>query len=307
MKNYIKTSELSSEKLKRGENATFFLYPDIDENLQKKSEFSTYLDITAEVGVKTKTEQAQISCKGRWISVKCDCNNGQPRPLQIGGCMNENCIDCSEAIKLRRRRKVLRKLNAKRYTSPVMYTVFTVPLDVRKRALSSKTWSYWRECIVEVLKRDYGLRYGVESSHPIGDDENIFHPHMNFLWIQKAEFMHKLNLRKLQASWKKIIKTEKEVEKIDIYNHWYKNRYKIIHLVGYVVRAFPGWKFWRGQATRWYGEFPREKDIDYESYDPDDWICPDCGKKIEFIELIHDYVRGNNRFYWNKIKIRGFT
>ena len=290
MKNNTQILQKSSEKLDRrekNEKSTVFSCDNTDKSLHVIKESDTYLDLTAKLVVKPK----RISCGGRWITIKCGCDNGKIRPLKIGGCMNEDCIDCRESIKLRRTKKALPRLNAKRYSSPVMYTVFTVPYDVRKRAESTETWSYWRKCIVEVLKRDYGLRYALGSSHPTGEDENIFHPHLNFLWIQKTGCKHKIDLTKMRSTWSKIIKAKGAV---DIYHQWYKKEYKIRHLVSYVLRTFPGWKFWRGQAVRWYGEYPRN--IDNEIYEDTDWICPDCGEEITIMELIKDYARGNKRF-----------
>ncbi|GAH57571.1 unnamed protein product, partial [marine sediment metagenome] len=57
--NKLNNSTLSSKKLIRRKgfrDAAVFLYSDFDENLQKKSEFSTYLDLTAKLEKIVKNE-----------------------------------------------------------------------------------------------------------------------------------------------------------------------------------------------------------------------------------------------------------
>ena len=238
----------------------------------------TYLDLTANLIVKKE-------CGGRWISIKCLCDNGKTRPQKIGGCMAEDCISCSSAINYRRFTRSLKRFKAKGYDRPLMYTVFTVPPGkLREKALNLATWKYWVKSIMDIMKENYGLEYALVSYHPAGKNEEIFHPHLNIVWIQKRGLLHKLDLESLRYFWAKIIKAKDGI--VVIYHEWAKHELQKIHIINYVVRPFPGWKWWRGPSIRWYGKYPRGVDCD-----PGEWICPVCGEPIEIVGLIEDYDR----------------
>lgn len=242
----------------------------------------SYLDLTANLVVKK-------DCGGRWVSVKCLCDNGKHRRLMIGGCMDENCISCGPSINYRRFTRAIKRFKAKDYDQPLMYTIFTVPPGgLREKALNIGTWQYWTKCIIDEMKKGYGLEYALVSYHPTGKNEEKFHPHLNVVWIQKRGLKHKLDLGSLRYLWAKIIKAKDGV--VVIYHEWAKQDFQKYHIINYVVRPFPGWKFWRGKAVRWYGKYPKGVDCD-----PGDWICPVCGEKIEVVGVIADYDRNSGR------------
>ncbi len=252
----------------------------------------TYLELTANLVVKSE-------CGGRWISVKCSCDNGKHRRLKMGGCMRENCVSCSESVNYRRFSKAFKRFKAKDYEQPIMCTNFTIPVELRTKALNIATWRYWVKCIIGKLKENYGFSWGLVSSHPTGKNKEIFHPHINVLWIQKRGFRHKLDLIILRADWGNIIKIKKEVV---IYHRWVKKEGEKIHRINYVVRPFPGWKWWRGTSVRWYGEYPRGINID-----PHDWICPDCGEKIEIKGVLIEYDKNAGRPVYKNSEIRWWS
>ena len=247
----------------------------------------SYLDLTANLVVKK-------DCGGRWVSVKCLCDNGKHRRLMIGGCMDENCISCGPSINYRRFTRSLKRFKAKNYDRPLMYTVFTVPMDLRGKALNIGTWQYWSKSIIAVMKKEYGLEYALVSYHPTGKNEKIFHPHLNIVWIQKKGLLHKLDLESLRYFWAKIIKAKDRV--VVIYHEWAEQIFRKMHIINYVVRPFTGWKWWRGKAVRWYGSYPRGIE-----YDTDGWICPVCGEPIEIVGVIVDYDKNAGQpVYVNK-------
>ncbi|GAI04751.1 unnamed protein product, partial [marine sediment metagenome] len=140
-----------------------------------------------------------------------------------------------------------------------------------------------------------GLYYGLGSSHPISEkNPNIFHPHHNFVWIQKLGFKPFLDVDELRKDWASVIHANCEV---DVWHAYGNDESVIFKWVSYIVRPFPGWRFWRGKAVRWYGkDYPKEgKDYEPEKCDMKDEICEECGEKIEYW-LIRDYLHGEKRY-----------
>ena len=249
------------------------------ESPEKIDSSKTYLELTAKIVVKRE-------CGGQWISVKCSCDNGKHRKLKVGGCMSEDCVSCTESVNYRRFSRAFLRFKAKDYDKPIMCTNFTIPEELRKKALNIATWRYWVKCLIKKMKENYGFSWGLVSSHPTGENKDVFHPHINILWIQKKGFRHKLDLDRLRVEWKHIIRAKNQVV---IYHEWVKKEGEKIHKINYVVRPFPGWKWWRGTSVRWYGVYPRG--IDYKK----DWVCPECGEKIEIIDVLIHYDRNSGR------------
>lgn len=276
-------------------------------NLYENEVSKDYLDIRANLNycieniscltLSAMAEILQINCGGSYFVRECGCKEDNPRIEKMHGCMNENCISCADDVKFRRTKRCIERLNAKRYTSPVLYTNFTVPPELRKKVYNRVVWDGWIKSMLGVLKEKYGLYYAFGSSHPISEkNPNIFHPHWNLIWIQKTgfnAFLDDQQLKELKEAWKNIIGAERVVDVFHIYN---RNESVIFKWVSYVVRPFPGWKFWRGKAVRWYGKYPREgKDYKTEKYDMQDEICEKCGQKIRRW-LIRDYLHGERRY-----------
>lgn len=301
---YPNGNPLSSEISAAHENPTFS--PEFQSKYLHESKGSEdYVHIRANLGVKSISELAivamaelcKINCGGSWYVRECGCPEDNPRIEKMHGCMSENCTSCADDVKFRRTKKCIERLNAKRYTSPVLYTVFTVPPELRKKAENRATWDYWIKCILRVLKDKYGLYYGFGSSHPISErNPNIFHPHWNLIWIQKtgfSAFLDDQQLKEMKEAWESIIGAERGV---DVHHEYSCFEAVIFKFVSYIVRPFPGWRFWRGKAVRWYGEYPIEgKDYEVEKYDMQDEICEKCGEKIRRW-LIRDYLHGEKRY-----------
>ena len=290
-------------------------------NLHENEVSKDYLDIRANLGVQHISEIAfvaiaeacKINCGGTWWARECGCKEDNPRIEKMHGCMNENCISCSDDINIRRTRKCVERINVLRGNSPVCYTVFTVPPELRIKFQDTVVWGRCVKRILGVLKKKYGLKYGLGSYHPIGDrNPNIFHPHLDLVWIQKIvffaffgegeqkekkelkPFLDDQQLKELKKAWKKIIGAEGVV---DVFHNYTENEGLIFKRVDYCIRPFPGWKFWRGKAVRWYGKYPREgKDYNAEKYEfPQDEICEICGQKIRRW-IIRDYLHGESLY-----------
>jgi hypothetical protein len=117
--------------------------------------------------------------------------------------------------------------------------------------------------------KSLGFDFGVEATHPISEDQpDLFHPHVNLLWIRKSGLSAHLSdteLKDLKAFWAQLIGVPYAVV-----NHRYKgfdHPKKIMHWSKYVARPFPGFSSWQG-PIRWYGKFPKMP--------PEVYVCPHC-------------------------------
>jgi len=208
--------------------------------------------------------------------------------------MSEDCQDCQEAVKHRRSKRAFARLQECRVQPGVqpeiLYTVCTVPPARRADALNptgipgprggrgKRAWDTWTAKLLAWLKAECGLRYALFSAHPAGDrNPAVFHPHLNFLWVQRKGFGRMLDLDKLREAWAKIIGYDGEVV---VHHQWAKTDAQIYHQVGYVLRSFPGWGWWRKKAVRWYGKQLPKVDVS------DVWVCPHCGEEIDILGVV---------------------
>jgi hypothetical protein len=132
-------------------------------------------------------------------------------------------------------------MERKRRGRAVIYTVFTVPPALRERAADPKVWKSWRKKIWKYLGAVHGAVYGYERTDPAGDSEpTLWHPHMNFLWVQRDGFRPFLDVDALRAEWARIIGAKTEV---DIWSQYAKDgdaEYRL-HLYSYMGRTWPDW------------------------------------------------------------------
>lgn len=166
----------------------------------------------------------------------------------------------------------------------VIYSVFTVPDSIRERYLDPKEWSKVRRKVWMVLKSKFGGSYGFEASHPIGENQSKFHPHLNFIWIQKNGYSPFIDVEMLRQEWSTILK----VDEADVYTQYTSSPARIMHWCKYVTRVFTGYSEWTGR-TRWYGSYPKSNQIEPS-------VCPDCKCRIKVIgridaDVVRDYYK----------------
>lgn len=217
-------------------------------------------------------------CTPKYIVLQCSCG----RRIVPSSCMSLDCENCSGAVGKRRADKVLRRLlgdiyyqRRKHWRKPVIYTIFTVPAHIRERFLDPKVWQKARKKAWQILKEKFGAAYGVEASHPSGDKKSfVFHPHLNFLWVQKPGFRSFINVDMLRQKWSEVLK----VDLSDVYSQYSSDVPLIAHWAKYVTRTFPGTHKW-SRSLRWYGDYPTLKK-------PEHCACAECGSHFQFIGYI---------------------
>lgn len=196
--------------------------------------------------------------------------------------MRSDCDTCAVQVGRRRARSIVDRFDAAPGPGGyVLETVLTVPPESRDRMADRKVWRKAVRKMWAVLHREFGGAYGVECTHPTGDEgvngETEFHPHANFLWIQRPGFRAVLDLEKLKARWRAILGCPRDPV---VYHRFTHKAGSIAHLARYVARAWPGWKHWLG-SVRWYGAYPRR-------VEKPEVRCLTCDQKLEFVRESDD-------------------
>lgn len=245
---------------------------------------SYYLDYTANLdlfdpdknhpGALILRKDALVACKPRFIVLQCACG----RSIVPSVCMSTKCPNCAPHIAKRRAMRAHERLV---YTIPkyynrkssraVIYTVLTIPEAVRLRFADPHVWQKLRGKIWKLLKSEFGGLYGVEASHPTGDEGLHFHPHLNFLWVQRRGYTPFIDVERLRLIWAEVL----SVKSADVHTQYAGNHAQVMHWCKYVLRTFPGLHWWTG-PIRWYGKYPRKKKIEKQ-------CCASCGQKYYII------------------------
>lgn len=219
---------------------------------------------------------APSKCNPKYIILQCGCG----RRIVPSTCMSLDCKNCAEFVRDRRRWRTLDRLMSyanhgkMRYVrQPVLYTVFTVPEEVRYKYANRESWAKLRRRAWKLLHKQFAAMFGVECTHPTGDRDPVhFHPHLNFLWKQKPGHRGFIDVQRLRALWAQIL----GVDNVDVHHEYSHKLGKISHWVRYVVRTFPGTHTWTG-PLRWFGRYPKGRGH------PHSCLCPDCGQQVKYI------------------------
>jgi len=233
-----------------------------------------------------------LSCTPRYAVLECGCG----RRVIPQSCHRLDCLTCARDIGLRRSNSIYERLLRNitpiqhRYRHrTIIYTVLTVPPEVRERFTEPRYWQRARKEIWRCLRKTFGAMFGVEVSHPIGDAvETKFHPHLNFLWVQRDGYRPFIDVFLLRQSWADIL----GVSVADAHSQYSDNPYVIRHWTNYVTRTFPGYSWWTGHI-RWYGHYPviRRREC----------LCPECGYAIRIIGYL--YAEDVQTYYEQGIKL----
>lgn len=248
-----------------------------------------YLDHTANLdSLRYLPFSDPTSCNPKYIVLQCSCN----RQIVLSSCMSLDCTTCRDYVIKRRSNSVFHRLirpipgqRLRLNRKTVVYTAFTVPLEVRERYLNRKAWSMLRRRVWRLLKDDFGGLYGMEASHPVGDEDvHLFHPHLNFLWTQRNGYRPFLDVELLRKKWATLL----GVDTVDVHTEYSDNVRKIKHWCNYVCRTFPGNHCWTG-PIRWYGKYPRNTE-------KIEVVCAECGCKFRRVgaiskALVDEYYR----------------
>lgn len=233
--------------------------------------------------------QSEKLCKVRYFKRYCLCAGVAGFPVIKSGCMNRECPECATQIGKRRAGRVRERFKEgfklKQAFRTVIYTVLTVPPSLRHRYVDKKVWRATIKKFWEYLQTHHGAWFGIECSHPHGENPRNFHPHANFLWIQYDGFKPFIPVEQLRAAWRRILDTEEEV---NLYTQYFEKKEVLAHRTRYITRTFPGCATWIG-SMRWYGKFPRGVVHEDHSH------CPKCRERYLYVRS--DWWEWKEYFY----------
>ena len=237
-------------------------------------------------GLMLTQQQSVRGCEPTVELVRCGC---KWRKVQ-SGCMDRDCSECKAAVGRRRAARVGARLSegcpkdARGRMYPLCYTVLTVPPELRERFANPKAWRGLGRRAWKVLKRQFGGVFGVEATHPVGDEKapdhraageteaGGFHPHLNFLWV-RSTYHGEIDTDKLRAAWAEILGVE--LDRSNVWHEFRTGEVQRAHCVRYVTRSFPGWSFWL-PSLRWYGKYPKKPKAK-------ECRCDKCGERFRTV------------------------
>lgn len=244
---------------------------------RRRADPTGYLDYTANLDAYPDHVPfyQPIRCTPKYIVLQCACG----RRIVPSTCMSLDCEICKPHVGKRRADSIYHRIlgdqlyqRSKWQRKAVLMTIFTVPPEVRGKYLDPKAWQKVRKQAWQILRDHFGALYGVEASHPAGDKAtSLFHPHLNFLWVQRKGWSPFVDVSSLRHQWS----VQLGVDTVDVYHRYTRDVGKIIHWARYVSRTFPGTHKWAG-PIRWYGKYPKVKR-------PQNVVCWDCGSKFKLI------------------------
>lgn len=227
-------------------------------------------------------QEPVTKCDNRYMVLQCGCG----RHIVPSTCMSLRCVKCAPFTGRRRSQSVFDRIriiktqgeHKQNYTKTVIYTVFTTPQGSRQSLKDPKEWQSVRLKAWKVLREKFGALYGFEASHPIGDNDNKFHPHLNFIWVQRKGWSPYIDVNSLRLEWSAIL----GVKMSDVYSQYSESPRRIRFWCNYVTRIFPGFHWWTGRL-RWYGKYPKK--IKFEQI-----ICSVCKMPFQVVGYIYGWL-----------------
>ncbi|GAH71435.1 unnamed protein product, partial [marine sediment metagenome] len=170
-----------------------------------------------------------------------------------------------------------------------IYTVFTIPLELRPKFFDPKKVRELRGGLWKMLQKEYGALFGFEATHPIAEEHpETFHPHLNFLWTQKPGHRPFIDVERLRGKYQKILGYHSTV---NLYSQYSNKIPQIWKWCQYITRVFPSLAKWCG-PSKWYGKYPK-------SDQKESCICPECNTKIYTLGYVDSYAyESYSRYGW---------
>jgi hypothetical protein len=197
--------------------------------------------------------------------------------------MNKTCLGCNARLNDRRAlaafdrfQNYKKTLAMNKQTFTFCYTDFTIPPELRQNYVNPKAWQKLRARIWEVLRDNFGALFGLEATHPISEDSpEVFHPHLNFLYVMRPGFRNYIDVERLRSVFRGALNYPGIV---NLYHAYGDEDRHLMHLCKYITRIFPAFAKWSG-ALRWYGRYPKYKPLK-------DCFCQVCLTRVNLLGFI---------------------
>jgi hypothetical protein len=201
--------------------------------------------------------------------------------------MKLNCVTCADILTFRRARSALNRLLKYRPSGKpnsenptVIFTIFTMPLSLRDNFKQPKAIKKLRGDLWKILKENFGGLFAYEATHPISEKHpDVFHPHLNFLWVQKSGFRPFIDVERLRRLYSDLLNYK--ISDVDLYTHYSNKIPQIWKWCQYAARTFPNFATWCG-PVKWFGKYPK-------SDQKQTFICPQCMEFIRVLGYIDSY------------------
>ena len=250
--------------------------PQIKKNFPKvePSDSSYYVHYTANLSsIDERLFNDTTKCIPKYLVLQCDCG----RHAVAKTCMKNKCISCRPYTGMKRARAVMKRFvsvswkhNDHLYFPKIVYTVFTLPMELREHALDPKYIHVLRFRAWQILKQVFGAEWAVEATHPISEKHpDTFHPHLNFLWRPKHGHPTFIDVAKLRTFWQIVLNYYGPV---DVWSNYFNKPAQLWKKAKYVTRVFPEFSTWQGNV-KWYGKTPKLQK-------KEECLCPVCHQKI---------------------------
>jgi hypothetical protein len=239
-----------------------------------------YLDYTSNpLSFDSEIMNSVTACTPKFLVVECHCGRRVVRHT----CMKLNCKNCAKILTERRARAVMDRLmqlsheyEGRQYYPTILYTVFTMPMELRIKCKDKKFMSGLRAKIYKMLHVAFGAEFAFEATHPISEDyPDEFHPHLNFLWKQKQGSSPYIDLSVLRAYYADILGYQGEP---NVYSQYSNKPGQLWKWCKYVARTFPAFSKWCGH-TKWFGKHPK-----LSKKEPR--ICQECHQAVKVLGYI---------------------
>lgn len=210
------------------------------------------------------------TCFPKYIVRQCECG----RKIFPQGCQKKSCVTCQKHLSARRGSRAYdrfieyrKKCNKDGVPFVMLYTDFTIPLQLRSKCMNIDYWQNIRKKVWTMLKTHFHAAFALEATHPISEvNPGKFHPHLNFLWCQSPKHKAFIDVNKMRKMFQEILGFYREV---NCHHDFTQDPARMVHWCNYVTRVFPTYADWTG-ALRWYGDYPKLLNINNN-------ICPTCG------------------------------
>jgi len=235
---------------------------------------SYYVQYTANLhSIDERLLNSTTKCSPQYLVLECGCG----RHAVASACYKKNCISCRPYTGMKKARAVMKKFSAlswthgkETYYPNIIYTVFTIPIELREQCIDPKFVRKLRAKAWQILRTVFHADFAVEATHPISEkNPETFHPHLNFLWKPIRGRSPYIDFSVLRTLWANALNFAGTV---NLYSQFSNKPAKIWKWCKYVTRLFPEFSSWLG-SIKWYGNYPKaskEKDC----------LCPICRQKI---------------------------
>lgn len=212
-------------------------------------------------------------CQPKYLILQCQCG----RRAVASACYKNNCISCRPYSNMKKARAIMKKFvslswthNNNQYFPNIVYTVFTVPMELREKCIDPKYMQHLRHEAWNILRYAYGAEFAVEATHPISEKHpDTFHPHLNFLWKPLPTVSPYIDVTALRDLWRIALGYNKQV---DVETQYSNKPGKLWKWSKYISRLFPEFSVWTG-PIKWFGFYPK-------NLEKGTGLCQECHQQI---------------------------